>query len=66
MVGVMTDRDHLRRGTSERIATFAEELRLWVFTEHAAGFYERCGWERAGTAVEHGEPGDVLTRRLAP
>jgi len=38
--------------------------RLWVFTEDAAGFYERCGWQRFGTAVEAGEPGDVLTRTL--
>ena len=38
--------------------------RLWVFTEHAAGFYERCGWQRHGTAVEDGEPGDVLTRTV--
>jgi GNAT superfamily N-acetyltransferase len=36
--------------------------RLWVFTEHAAGFYERCGWERHGEAVEDGEHGIVLTR----
>ncbi len=38
---------------------------LWVFTEDAtgaAGFYERCGWERHSEAVEHGEPGIVLTR----
>jgi GNAT superfamily N-acetyltransferase len=38
--------------------------RLWVFTEHAAGFYERCGWQRQGTAIEDGEPGHVLTRTL--
>jgi GNAT superfamily N-acetyltransferase len=36
--------------------------RLWVFTEHAAAFYERCGWQRHCAAVEHGEPGVVLTR----
>jgi hypothetical protein len=35
-----------------------------VFTEHAAGFYERCGWQPYGTAVEDGEPGEVLTRAL--
>jgi len=38
--------------------------RLWVFTERAAGFYERCGRQPYGTAVEDGEPGDVLTRAL--
>lgn len=38
---------------------------LWVFTEHAAGFYERCGWLRWGEAVEHGEHGVVLTRVLS-
>jgi len=38
--------------------------RLWVFTEHAAGFSERCGWQPYGTAVEHGEPGAVLTGAL--
>jgi hypothetical protein len=39
-----------------------------VFTEDAegaAGFYERCGWRRHSRAVEHGEPGVVLTRVLS-
>jgi hypothetical protein len=35
---------------------------LWVFTEHAAGFYERCGWQPDGEAVEDGQPGVLLTR----
>jgi len=48
----------------ERFAAGNGVERLWVFTEHAAGFYERCGWQRFGTAVEDGEPGDVLTRPL--
>lgn len=38
--------------------------RLWVFTEHAAAFYEACGWERFAEAVQDGEPGMVLTRKL--
>jgi GNAT superfamily N-acetyltransferase len=38
--------------------------RLWVFTEHAAGFYERCGWQRFGKTIEDGKSGDVLTRPL--
>ena len=36
--------------------------RLYALLERAAGFYERCGWERCGEAVEHGEHGVVLTR----
>jgi GNAT superfamily N-acetyltransferase len=48
----------------EQFASVHGVQRLWVFTEHAAGFYERCGWQRYGTAVEDGEPGDVLTRTL--
>jgi len=32
-----------------------------VLTDDAAGVYERCGWQRLGTAVE---PGDVLTETL--
>jgi GNAT superfamily N-acetyltransferase len=46
----------------ERFAAGHGIQRLWVFTEHAAGFYERCGWQRHEEAVEHGEPGIVLTR----
>lgn len=50
----------------ERFAAEHGVLRLWVFTEHAAGFYERCGWKRYGEAVEDGQPGVVLTRALSP
>ena len=49
----------------ERFAARHGVPRLWVFTEHAAAFYERCGWQRHGEAVEHGEPGVVLTRGVA-
>jgi len=49
----------------ERFAAGHGVPRLWVFTEHAAAFYERCGWQRHCEAVEHGEPGVVLTRVLA-
>jgi GNAT superfamily N-acetyltransferase len=49
----------------ERFAAGHGVPRLWVFTEHAAAFYERCGWQRNCEAVEHGEPGVVLTRVLA-
>ncbi|HET6848305.1 MAG TPA: GNAT family N-acetyltransferase [Gaiellales bacterium] len=48
----------------ERFAADHRVSRLWVFTEEAAGFYERCGWERWGEAIEDGEPGVVLTRAL--
>ncbi|HEY0389548.1 MAG TPA: GNAT family N-acetyltransferase [Gaiellales bacterium] len=58
-------------GVGRRLLAALEEFaaghrvpRLWVFTEHAAGFYECCGWQRYGTAIEHGETGDVLTRTL--
>jgi GNAT superfamily N-acetyltransferase len=57
------------RGIGGRLLAALEQFaaghgvaRLWVFTEHAAGFYERCGWQRHCKAVEHGEPGIVLTR----
>jgi len=36
--------------------------RLWVFTEHAATFYEACGWERYCEAEQDGEHGEVLTK----
>jgi GNAT superfamily N-acetyltransferase len=39
--------------------------RLWVFTESAAAFYERCGWSPYETTSHHGEPGTVLTKKLA-
>jgi GNAT superfamily N-acetyltransferase len=39
--------------------------RLWVFTESAVGFYERCGWQRHGESEQDGEPGIVLTRALS-
>lgn len=38
--------------------------RLWVFTEHAAGFYQACGWERFGESEQDGEFGIVLTKAL--
>ncbi|GIJ45009.1 hypothetical protein Val02_18950 [Virgisporangium aliadipatigenens] len=37
---------------------------LWVSTEIAAGFYERCGWERVGTAQVTEGPVELLTKRL--
>jgi GNAT superfamily N-acetyltransferase len=52
----------------ERFAAGHGVTQLWVFTEDsqgAAGFYERCGWQRHSRAVEHGEPGVVLTRVLS-
>jgi GNAT superfamily N-acetyltransferase len=36
--------------------------RLWVFTESAAAFYERCGWQPVDESEQDGEPGIVLTR----
>jgi GNAT superfamily N-acetyltransferase len=46
----------------ERFAAGHRVPRLWVFTEQAAAFYQHCGWQRHCDAVEHGEPGVVLTR----
>jgi GNAT superfamily N-acetyltransferase len=48
----------------ERFAAAERVPQLWVFTEHAAGFYERCGWQRHGVAVQDDGPGIVLTRLL--
>jgi GNAT superfamily N-acetyltransferase len=39
--------------------------RLWVFTETARQFYERCGWKRYAEAIQAGERGTVLTKRIA-
>jgi len=49
----------------ERFAAGHGVARLWVFTESAAGFYERCGWQRHGKSEQDGEPGIVLTRILS-
>lgn len=38
--------------------------RLWVFTKHAATFYESCRWERYGEAEQGGERGVVLTKSI--
>ncbi|HEX6506064.1 MAG TPA: GNAT family N-acetyltransferase [Chloroflexota bacterium] len=38
--------------------------RLWVFTESAPDFYERCGWSPYAEALNDGEPGMILTKRL--
>lgn len=59
------------RQVGRRVLTALEEFarerrieRMWVFTEHAAAFYEACGWERFGDAVQDGAPGIVLTKVL--
>jgi GNAT superfamily N-acetyltransferase len=49
----------------EQFAASQGVERLWVFTEHAVGFYERCGWQRHGVAVQDDGPGIVLTRALS-
>ena len=49
----------------ERFAAGHGVARLWVFTESAAAFYERCGWQRHGESEQDGEPGIVLTRVLS-
>ncbi|HEV8452779.1 MAG TPA: GNAT family N-acetyltransferase [Gaiellales bacterium] len=49
----------------ERFAAGHGVAQLWVFTESAAGFYERCGWRRYGESEQDGEPGIVLTRVLS-
>ena len=49
----------------ERFAAGHGVAQLWVFTESAAGFYERCGWRRYGESEQDGERGIVLTRLLS-
>ena len=49
----------------ERFASGHGVARLWVFTESAAAFYERCGWQPHGESEQDGEPGIVLTRVLS-
>lgn len=51
----------------EGVEAFARDhgvARLWVFTERATTFYEACGWERHGEAVQDDEPGVVLSKVL--
>jgi len=69
--GMVVLPDYRGAGVGSRLLAALEQFaaghgvrRLWVFTEHAAGFYERCGWQRHGEAVEHGEHGIVLTRAM--
>ena len=67
--GMVVSPEFRGRGVGRRLLAALEAFaaehgvpRLWVFTEQAAEFYERCGWERHSEAVEDGEPGIVLTR----
>jgi GNAT superfamily N-acetyltransferase len=69
--GMVVRPQYRRAGVGRRLLVALEQFaaghgvpQLWVFTEDAAGFYERCGWQRAGTAIEGGQPGDVLSRTL--
>ena len=70
--GMVVRPDYRGAGVGSRLLAALEEFasghgvqQLWVFTECAAGFYERCGWRRHGEAVEDGQPGIVLTRLLS-
>ena len=38
---------------------------LWVFTESAPGFYQKCGWSAYAEMIQQGEPGTILTKQLA-
>jgi GNAT superfamily N-acetyltransferase len=49
----------------EQFAASHDVPRLWVFTESAVAFYERCGWQRHGESEQDGEAGVVLTRVLS-
>jgi predicted N-acetyltransferase YhbS len=51
--------DALERSARERGVE-----RVWVFTEHAAAFYQACGWERHSEAEQDGERGVVLREVL--
>jgi GNAT superfamily N-acetyltransferase len=70
--GMVVRPDYRGAGVGSRLLAALEQFaaghgvpRLWVFTEHAAAFYERCGWQRHGESEQDGEPGDVLTRVLS-
>jgi GNAT superfamily N-acetyltransferase len=46
------------RALLSRLEARAAELgfrQMWVATKHAAGFYQRCGWQHAGSADTAGE-----------
>ena len=70
--GMVVRPEYRNAGVGRRLLAALEQFaaeqgvpRLWVFTEHAARFYESSGWHRYGEAVEDGEPGVVLTRVLS-
>jgi len=51
-------------GALESFAARKGVERLWVFTESASEFYERCGWSPYAEAIHDGEPGTVLTKQI--
>jgi GNAT superfamily N-acetyltransferase len=73
--GMVVRPEYRGAGVGRRLLAALEDFaaghgvpRLWAFTEDAqgaAGFYEQCGWRRHGQAVEHGDPGVVLTHVLS-
>jgi GNAT superfamily N-acetyltransferase len=69
--GMFVHRDHRGTGIGRKVLSKLESFAadhdidtVWVFTgEDAVQFYERCGWERYGVAIENSERGNVLSKR---
>ena len=70
--GMVVRPDYRGAGVGSRLLAALEQFaaghgvpRLWVFTESAVAFYERCGWQPHCETEQDGEPGLVLTRVLS-
>lgn len=72
VIGMIVARSHRGAGIGTQLLVALEAWamengyrQLWVATENAARFYQRCGWHAADSIKRPwGEPCQILTRRL--
>lgn len=69
--GMLVHLDYRDQGIGRRLLAALELFaagrgveQLWVFTESAAAFYEKCGWCPHTDVVSNGEEGRVLTKHI--